>query len=323
MSSWPDVGLPHSLLVQAWQHLEQRQRYGSICRVSPSWRNLLLSSFDCIDLTLISVEVMQHFTYWLHKHGHTLRHLSITWNLSKPWLYDQQYAELFSAINSATQLRSLSFSHWPSHLSSIPPLSGLTNLTSLRQYWCFQDWPSQYHLTQLKSLDLSYPSAKLEQLPTLVNHLQQLTRLDLSNTRPTAMQLSALTALSKLQELDLGNCSLLPEVLQVAAELPCSALGIRLLDKQHLSKAATLLAKPRLLNGLEAIDAMYLGQSLSAAELAAFLDPLARAVHLRALVLDGRGFGMPDNMQLLSGLTQLTSLRLYCPVPPTVRCCRH
>ena len=75
-----------ALLLQAWQQLDQRHRFGIIPRVCRSWYDLSLPTFTSLELNNYNGESLWHLGVWMQRHGSTLQHFKVT-------LYYENYAQ--------------------------------------------------------------------------------------------------------------------------------------------------------------------------------------------------------------------------------------
>ena len=329
--------LCEKVLVQAWEQLDQRHRFGIIPLVCRSWRQLSLRSSRTLDVGPASTASLQQLSAWIARHGPNLRHICFRW--PDRTALQLQYADcrqLVDAVNSsATQLLSLHFNQWPP-VQGLPPLSPLTTLTSLRRYWFFQDWQAMYVLTQLRTLDLSgcHLHFMYCDIPRLVTSLPQLTRLDLSYCWVTSSHLQGLSSHSGLQQLQLAGCNLKPGDLQAVAQLPCTSLGLQIRTgaAAEVVQARTYFSSAAA-RKLEHLDIQYGGLELSSGDLEGLLLPFSTAAAATiaaasapAAVNDGRGaaaaapaaklsslnlqgnLGFCQNLHILTGLHHLTKL---------------
>ena len=67
-----------ALLLQAWQQLDQRHRFGIIPRVCRSWYHLSLPTFTSLELNFFNLESFRHLIVWMQRHGSTLQHFKVT-----------------------------------------------------------------------------------------------------------------------------------------------------------------------------------------------------------------------------------------------------
>ena len=224
-----------ALLLQAWQQLDQRHRFGIIPLVCKYWYHLSLPSLNSLELGFSNrnPNAMQQLGVWLQRHGTNLRQLSLEHNSPLDWdvelplmsMYRLPHASFARALETCTSLVSLRLRHWEGY--ELPELQPFTQLTSLGLHHTCSSYIRRAQPIikmllnlpqQLRSLDLS--DTKLmqaglgeQQLQQLVSRLPNLTSLDLRRTyryphgNMAVQYLASCQSLPPLQELKLSlNC---------------------------------------------------------------------------------------------------------------------
>jgi hypothetical protein len=195
-----------ALLLQAWQHLDQRHRFGIIPRVCSSWYHLSLPTFTTLKLALRKQESAEQLGLWLVRHGCTLLHLSL--NLGSPYA-DQTYVEarheLADGVRSSTSLCSLKLNGWNNPTLMLDS-EKMTQLTSLEvcnaTCWNVQQYlqlPPQVRCLSFKGTDLFLLGRS--ETHRLLTGLPNLTSLDLRGTSVCREHLASCPRLPPLQNL--------------------------------------------------------------------------------------------------------------------------
>ena len=310
-----------ALLLQAWQQLDQRHRFGIIPRVCRSWHQLSLPTFVFLALSLHRHEAMQQLGVWLGRHGSTLQHLSLRFGRvleygSAPW------QELANAIQRCTSLVSLCLSDWQG--ITLPELCSSRKLRSMQlvsDKVSARKIPSQQQFLislpqELRHLDLhGTPSHWLSasQVQVVFSRLSNLTSLDLRHTGVPLEHLASCPTLVSLKSLALSLPSILESHFQALAKLPCTFLHLMSAREQQVQDFARWSAGQQgrecieRLTGLEwSLYGPY-GQNLLWSH-AALRCLTAAAGRLRSLRMSGNA--AIQDLSLVTGLTQLTSLNV-------------
>ena len=257
-----------SILTGAIKQLDQRHKYGITPLVCKLWRQFSLRASDSITITLTSAAAMAQLRSWLVDHGNLLCSLSISIRLLPADL--EAAPDLIDAISCATQLRDLRLvaDRWDPFEEVIPDwytmavfsrhaLPALTELTSLtfrtaEVHNASPDFLASIPaLTQLRALDLSVPSRRVQDfLPSLAEGLQQLTFLDLSGTAVPVAQVPLLRGLPELKELRLAGELLPADVVEQCAMLPITAAGVTVGSAQDVQAVCSWLQQPRTVSTL-------------------------------------------------------------------------
>ena len=213
-----------ALLLQAWQQLDQRHRFGIIPRVCRSWYHLSLPTFTSLELIYCNPKYIQHLGVWIQRHGSTLRHLKLGLSYEE---YAQQVGEWLQHHGSTLQHLKLDLSHIvirneSSNTHARPPndpggamwrqlASGIKSCTSLVSLRIVR-WSSRHvvlDLCQLSHLtELQYPLADIwgpshQFLARLPSQLQALDLFDAWFRKPSSRFGQHLSFLSSLTSLNL------------------------------------------------------------------------------------------------------------------------
>ena len=343
-----DASMRDPFLQQAFRHLDQRHLYGVIPRVCHSWHRLSTTSSNSLKVR-VSAELNEEtgepdaaftsFSRWLQ---HNLRNLtSLDLTLDREGDSFDAGPEMLQTIASATQLCSLGLSGglgWRSE--SFAGLSALTNLASLAL--CNGDvspavFSSMLALTQLRALDLNKVGVLVrdddydmeeEIMPPLTSSLVNLTSLSLDVYAcwfDLEGGLACLRSLTKLVALDIRN-KVVPSgnLVNVLGRLPITGVEVALSDPGHVCDVAGWLERcvPTTLRYLEMRNLAYGTATqptrvpsfeLHPSQVARLLSPL-RSAGKQLQVLKLRNFDLTqiDSVNIITGLTQLTSLNLFC-----------
>jgi hypothetical protein len=313
-----------ALLQQAWQHLDQQHRFGIIPRVCSSWYHLSLSTFTSLELELRDKGSTQQLAAWLRRRGSNLQHLSVRSELQ---LEEPSYpllVEVLGSIDSCESLSSLQFVSWFGPMILSEQL--LTRLTSLsvRDHKAGPFNSTQLgRMQQLKALDLrgSRSSVKLDkaEVHQLLSALPNLTSLDLTHTWIRLEHLSSCPHLPPLRDLKLSIATgLFTDDMPNLADLqmlPCTSLHVDIFRDGAMEKFKTWSAGRQGKNCLGALTSMHwcicnvFNLSSEYTTSRAALACLAEAAgQLKHLALTGDGTASVEDLELLTGLTQLTSL---------------
>jgi hypothetical protein len=300
------------LLLQAWQRLDQRHRFGIIPLVCSSWYHLSLPTFTSLELKLGSKKSIQQLSAWLGRHGSSLQHLSLIHPAAI-----KRGRELAQLVQRCTSLRSLHLLNWQK-TCPVPELSRWTQLTSLQlcnsivQLGQLQQLPPQ-----LQSLDLSSSlllSAGQEGVHHLLSCLPHLTSLDLRQNWISLEYLATCPSLPQLQELKLSSYLSSQGLLETLGRLPCTVLEVSFYDMEEAEQFVTWSAGNLGKQCLGKVTSLSCSLSLSRGTWSgsfksqALLPCLAgAATTLKHLELTD-GSICSQNLSLLTGLTQLTSL---------------
>ena len=229
-----------ALLLQAWQQLDQRHRFGIIPRVCRSWYHLSLPTFTSLELNFYNPQYFWHLGVWLQRHGSTLQHLKLTLYCEDSaqqvgvWLQHHgstlQHLELdLSRLvirNDSSEDQSSSHepgaAMWRQLAGGIQSCTSLVSLHLLR--WRSRHVvPDLHQLSQLTELQLTQANVREPSHCYLARLPSQLQALDLFDTlfwKPSSRfgqhlsRLSSLTSLSLIgtgiSEVHLASCSSLP-----------------------------------------------------------------------------------------------------------------
>ena len=328
-----DAAMRDPFLQQAFRQLDQRHLYGIIARVCRSWHYLSTTSNSSLKVK-VSIGVNEEtgepdaaisFSRWLQRNIGNLTRLDLTFDGEN---YTFNASEVLQAITSATQLCSLRLDleqclPEPSYAG----LSALTTLTSLALCGCdltSHAFSSIFALTQLRALCLFPVDVDVYGImPDLTRSLVNLTRLTLDNYDGRAVGhlesgLACIRSLTKLVDLDLRN-SPVPSgnLVNLLRGLPVTGIEISLDDSGHVSKVAGWLERcvPSILRHLNLCMPRYPGPvfELQPSQLVGLLSPLRSAgAQLQEIQLWNFDMSQADSVSIITGLTQLTSLTLYC-----------
>ena len=310
-----------ALLLQAWQQLDRRHRFGIIPRVCRFWYHLSLRTFTSLDITLRVEGSFQQLGFWLRRHGSTLRYFSldvqpIRYQLHLPW------GALACAIESCISLSGLQLMSWEA--ATLPDLQQMKQLSSLEL--SNADSPTPGKMKFLESLPPQLSSLDLHQtwlgdfsrsdIHDIFSRMSGLTRLDARCTSLPLRYLASCPSLPPLQELKVDMPDLVSE-LAALATLPCSFLNVEIWAddfEECVTWCTSQQGKGCLgkLTGMswDIIDHMGADRPWPHPVLSCLLTA---ATNLKDLTL----MGPPVmDVNLLSRLTQLTSLCFSYAGPP-------
>jgi hypothetical protein len=324
--------LLNSFLLEAWDHLDQREFYGIIPRVCRSWRQLsyapsTIRSSSSIVVSPASKNSFRELLGRISKHGPILQQFHICFSrlslLGWSPYSGHSITESLATSPSAGHLRSFTIKKCM-HAVHLTHLSAFNQLIALTLSGCRLVLnPNELsNVSSLRSLDTSWSSVLITR--NLIAPLQQLTSLNVIGNAifPDDNTLEAVWALPQLQFLELGYCNLLTQTL---SQLPASAckdlsvlsLGVQLREiaeelRTAQSQDASSILNAAPLQSLSSLDLTYYGETPWVKDqLSAFIYPLTTsAPKLRNLRLVGQEFWLGENASVLSALTQLTSLDL-------------
>ena len=317
-----------ALLLQAWQQLDQRHRFGIIPCVCRSWYHLSLSTFTSLDLALRSERSVQQLSLWLRHHGSTLRHFSLDLAAIRDQL-DLPWGELASAIQSCSSLSGLQLICLDAN--TLPDMQHLKQLSSLEISSANRQMLSTPQFLeslprQLESLDLHQSPAfglyEEDEVHQILRRLVALTRLDVRRTGLPLRYLASCPNLPPLHELKLDvswqfNCDLTALV-----KLSCSFLAVEVLE-DDLDECVTWCTSQQGKDCLSKLTGMSWSVAMDwVSANGPSSDPCSRAVlsclataatGLKDLTLWGCGV---LDIKVFSGLRQLTSLCFSYTGPP-------
>ena len=341
-----DAAMRDPFLQQAFRQLDQCHRYGIIARVCRSWHHLSTTSSS----SSLTVEVSPRpneetgeadaaisFSIWLQRNIGNLTRLDLTLKLpgeeeEEEMLIDTyDGSEMLQTISGATQLCSLRlYLDYRCPSECFVGLSALTNLTSLALGSCGLRLPafsSILTLTQLKALDLRYVDVHVNEetiLPDLTSSLVNLTSLTLDNFSGlgnVGKGLACIRSLTKLVGLDIRNMSLPSgDLVPLVGGLPMTRVKIRLDDPRHVPEVAAWLERclPTTLRCLCLYHLSPVGGAqplfeAQSSQVSRLLSPLRSAgPQLWRLSLSGFDLSQGESASIIAGLSQLTSLELFC-----------
>ena len=313
------------LLLQAWQQLDQRHRFGIIPRVCRAWYHLSLPTFTSLELIISSKESVQQLALWLRHHGSTLRHLSldvgtIQYHRHVPW------AELANALQSCSSLAGLHLMSWDA--AGLPDLQHLEQLSTLELSGASGPASSTQQFlkglpTQLKTLDLYQSGLGSSCTESDIHHslmrLPGLTGLDARYTGLPLRYLASCPNLPRLQELFLDlkwwyrpDMNMPVRIFDPAAlaKLPCSFLAVEIWP-DGLEESVTWCRSQQgkdcigKLNGMSWDITDPAGASASHRWPRVLSCLATAAASLKELTLGGCGI---LDINMLLGFSQLTSL---------------
>jgi hypothetical protein len=264
---------------------------------------------------------MQQFTVWLGRHGSTLQHLSLDLEAIKSGRQELGQSSAQSCTSPWDFLNPF-LNPFRREYFPVPELGGLTQLTSLQlRNLTSVEYRQLAGLPQLRCLDLTYCHGYLcnSDIDHFLSCLPHLTSLDLRSSGISAENLASCPSLPPLQELKLSMyLSGRGGKFSTLGRLPCTSLevtffehaairefvawGMREQGKQCLGRLTSLI-----LNSMNPGAASVGSPDQSQALL---LCLAGAATNLRHLQLPDDKEGM-DDVNLLSSLTQLTSLRCF------------
>ena len=317
-----------ALLLQAWQQLDQRHRFGIIPRVCSSWYHLSLPTFTSLEVTLRSKDAMQQLGMWLRHHGSTLRRFSLEYRVNGLW------GDLCGAVQSCSCLQELQLIGGRG-----VDLQQLKQLTSVRFLQSDRDIIQQFLMSlplQLRSLDLykehyqTWLGYEESIIHGIFSRLPNLTRLDVRSTCIPFSFLASCPNLPPLQELKAElPWGMADSEWAALAKLPCSCLDVKVSTYDTFSESSleTTLTWCTSQRGKECLgkltgmswhcDTYHLGASPYGLWPRAVLSCVATAAtNLKDLTLKGLGIMDVMDINLLSGLTQLRSLSFSYDGPP-------
>ena len=327
-----------ALLLQAWQQLDQRHRFGIIPLVCSSWYHLSLPTFTSLEVTLSSINSMQQLGMWLRHHGSTLRcfRLHTCINLWQDFDTIRLWQGLCGAIHRCSSLAELQLIG-----CCVPDLQHLKQLTSVKFFHNDFDIIQQFLMSlppQLRCLDLyeegfqtflGYATESI--VHGIFSRLPNLKRLDVRHTCIYFSFLASCPNFPPLQELKVDLCygSTDASMRAALAKLPCSCLDVKVSTYDTFSESSleTTLTWCTSQQGKECLgkltgmswhcDTYHLGASPYGLWPRAVLSCVATAAtRLKDLTLKGLGIMNMMDINLLSGLTQLTSLCFSYDGPP-------
>jgi hypothetical protein len=337
-----------ALLLQAWQQLDQRHRFGIIPRVCSSWFHLSLPTYTSLELALRDDGAIKQFAAWLRRHGSTLQHLNVKTRhataellgnsivsnlLLKQKREKERYIllhDVLASLKSCESLTSLHLLCWEGPASvSEQLLSQFTSLSIRCSHMRQTDYCLFYRneRPRLRALDLHgcvwcLPPTKGEaEVHQLLSALPNLTSLDLTDTWISLESIASCPTLPPLQELKLSIPMRrnLGRRLAALSVLPCTSLDMHLSFEAELEEFRTWSVGQQGRSCLGRLTSMHWcipvrggfnygsAHSLSGGALSCLVKA---AGQLRHLALTGDTAGVKE-LALLSGLTQLTSLRFY------------
>ena len=326
------VDMCHSLLLQAFKQLGQRDLYGIIPLVCQPWHQLSLECGSSLDIQVKTVAGLCSVIAWMRSHPSLVLEFRIRM-LEAASSYPHSDAFLRS-LAAQTQLRSLSIDGLHFGKEPLPKLSALTSLTITRAPISPMDQAAILQLSELRSLSLiqcqlgtDLGSGKTlhgsgtfgEQLiPAIASSLTRLTCLDFSDSLRDSFQDSAdfspLTALEALEALRLEGVGLgmadvavhLPSSLPVTALSMTFPWGPQALEMGPVIRDALQPLVPRKLESLALTYYESHKPRLVVPDLFAVLA--AAGPQLQSLSL--KGISVHGEMNELAALTQLSQLQL-------------
>ena len=332
-----DVAMRDPFLKQAFRQLDQRHLYGIIARVCRSWNHLSTTSSSSLKVKFLSVVCMEtgqpdaaiSFSRWLQRNIGNLTRLDLTSELPND---SSPGSEMLQTIISATHLCSLRLDLRYEYLSdSYAGLSALTTLTSLALCNCQLSSPvfsSMLALTQLRALELrqvgviDYDEGQEGIMSDLTSSLVNLRRLTLGAFSGWVTRLEegllCLRSLTKLVDLDIRGMYVPSDNLgNLIGGLPVTGVHISLDDPGHVSEVAGWLDRCVPSTGrclkLSVSEQRNQVELLQSSQVARLLSPLrSGGAQLQVLYLSGLDLSRVDSVNIITGLTQLTSLSLFC-----------
>jgi Leucine-rich repeat (LRR) protein len=199
-----------ALLRQAWQQLDNWDRFGTVPRVCRSWLHLSLPTFTSLELSLMDYPSAEEFPAWLRRHGSTLQHLYVDAAHMESWSF-KLLSQVLDGIHTCKSLTSLHLVAWDGPTTLSEQL--LTQLTSLSvRCLAVQEFDfyqlCRHDMRQLRVLDLhgteSCPVMEESRVPQFLSALPNLTSLDLTKTPIRLEHLASCRSLPPLQELELS-----------------------------------------------------------------------------------------------------------------------
>jgi hypothetical protein len=307
-----------ALLLQAWQHLDQRHRFGIIPRVCSSWYHLSLPTFKTLKLVIRNQEAANHLGLWLVRHGSTLQHLNL--DLGPPFALAAKgihaLQELADGIRSCTSLCSLQLKGRGSS-NLVLDFAKMTQLTSLHvcdasTLCCniqqFLQLPPQVRCLGFKDTTMYGNESEIH---SLLTRLPKLTSLDLRQTSIPLEHLASCPRLAPLQDLKLTLEWVREEKRDALARLPCTHLEVEFGDMEDIEAFNEWCAGQHGKHCLGRLVSLKcsLYDDWEEGPCADVLLPrlASAATNLRHLGVTGDFAGIGD-LSLLSGLKQLTSL---------------
>jgi hypothetical protein len=307
------------LLLQAWQHLDQRHRFGVIPRVCSSWYHLSLPTFTTLKLALHKEEAGEQLGMWLVRHGSTLQHLSLDLGafidkIDRKGIQPGQ--ALADGIRCCTSLCSLEINGWTSS-SLVLDMEKMAQLTSLQLCNAFANCCNVQQFLQMppqvRCLSFKGTNIHLNRNEThrLLTRLPNLTSLDLRRTSMHVQHVASCPRLPLLQDLKLGLELMQRDRMDSLARLPCTHLEV---DFDDMDDVALFVRWGRGQQGKQCLGRLlsldcFLYDDCAESRCAEVLLPFlaTAATNLRHLGITGSTAGVED-LSLLRGLKQLTSL---------------
>ena len=312
----------NSILMQAFQQLDQRHRFAVIPLVSSLWRILALAISRDIDVTIMTEAAADQLKVWVSKHGHGLRSFSVTVQIANPAAAATFMSGIMSSFSGPPQLLSLSSigrqgQEYRSLNACAMDLAPFTGLTALKvNHWHLTDpaLSSVSSLTLLRSLDVSHTClgssiGSSQFIQSIASDLVQLTALAFNHTmtRSTdvhfdikAPGLAPLCDSPQLKVLHCESSSFSADILATLGNLPLTALMVRVSSDAGKLHLADWVRR----SGQRLEKVVVCGVGLQDPRL--MLDPFRCLPQLQKLGL----FQVSVSLSEVSLLTQLTSIEL-------------
>ena len=308
--------LRDSILMQAFQQLDQQHLLTIVPLVCQLWHQLSLSTCTSLDVKLKSNTAAQQLAQWILQHGSALGRLSITAQ-PYPASVDQQ---LLQSLSSAAQLSSLMLDLAGNDDTCSVNLASLTKLTSLSilsARLSATTVSSLVSLTKLHELNLIGVEADADVdcsklMKDLGSQLVKLTSIDLSsNNLFSWSDYCALKALPLLTQLHLRGVRILcHDLISSGRGLPIASARVRLDAADVTQFTAWLLVKmPGELQYLQLWDKEPTSEEAVVAKLVAAVK--VAGPQFKSLGLYSFHNLNSYHMAEVAGLTQLTSLCLW------------
>ena len=331
-----DAAMRDPSLQQAFRQLDQRHLCGIIARVCRSSYHLSSTTNSSLKVK-ISTELNEEtgkpdvaisFIKWLQRNIGNLSSLDLTSEVGIPTFAKYSaLSKMLQTITSTTQLCSLRLDvENGTMFGAIEMLSALTNLSSLALCSCHLSsgsFSSMLALTQLRALELRdvdvRPDMEGEQqiMRDLTSSLVNLTSLTLINPPgwlDVKEALACIRSLPKLVDLDIrGTFILSGSLVSLVGGLPITGLMLCLEDPGHIFDVAGWLERcvPSTLRCLQL--STWRNCWPSSSQVSRLISPLSAAgPQLQSLTLLGCDLSQADSVNIITGLTQLTSLKLRC-----------